>query len=231
MFITFVEDAPASKKIAWANTGMIVLNILVVYLTLGRPGFNLTLAHYGFIPARGVQIGLLTGFFLHSSWAQLVTNMAFLFMFGKGAEHRIGRFNYVLAYFGIGLASELVHWYFNRGSMLPLVGASRIVTGLGVIYLLMYPWGKMKWVFSFFGAPVLEIPSRTLFVMAFWALVQLALAFFPWSVLARVFDSLTRMGITLFTVNPTAGTAWRAHLGAMAAGLILHFLMPPQKHG
>ena len=229
MFITFVEDTPASKKIAWANTGMIVLNIAVTYFTLGRPDFNQILGHYGFIPVRGVGIGLLTGFFLHSSWAQLVTNMTFLFMFGKGTEQRIGRLNYILAYLGIGSTSELVHWFFNHESTLPLVGASRIVTGLGVIYLLMYPWGKMKWVFSFFGAPILELPSRTLYVMGFWAVVQLALAFFPWSKLAFLFHALTRAGIALFTINPTAGTAWRAHLGAMAAGLVLHFLMPQKK--
>lgn len=229
MFVTFVEDTPASKKIPWTNTLMMVLNVVIAYKTLGRPDFTALLDHYGFIPVRHLSIGFLTGLFLHSSWAQLVTNVTFLFMFGKGVEQRIGRLNYFLAYFAIGFASEGAHWFFNRESVLPLIGASRIVTGLGVIYLLMYPWGKMKWLFSFFGAPILEIPSRTAFVMGFWALVQLALAYIPWSKMATMLHFMNKWGITLLTTNPTAGIAWRAHLGAVAAGLVLHFLMPQKK--
>jgi membrane associated rhomboid family serine protease len=229
LFVTFVEDTPASKKIPWANTLMILLNLIITYKVLGRADAVQLLGTYGFIPVRHLSLGILTGPFLHSSWAQLVTNMTFLFMFGKGVEQRIGRLNYFLAYFIIAFVSEGVHWYFNPESVLPLVGASRIVTGLGVIYLLMYPWGKMKWVFSFFGAPLLEIPSRTLFVMGFWAAVQLALAFFPWSQLASVFHFMNKWGMTLVTTNPTAGTAWKAHLAAALTGLVLHFFMPQKK--
>jgi membrane associated rhomboid family serine protease len=229
VFVTFVEDTPASKKIPWANTLMILLNVVVAYFTINRPDFPKILDHYGFIPVRHLGIGILTGFFLQSSWTQLVANMTFLYMFGKGVEQRLGKLNYLIAYFVVGLVSEGVHWYFNRESVLPLIGASRIVTGLGAIYLMLYPWGKMKWFFSFFGVPLLEIPSRTIFVMGFWAAVQASMAFFPWSRLAGLFQSLTKMGISLFTVNPTAGTAWRAHLGALAAGFVLHFLMPQKK--
>jgi membrane associated rhomboid family serine protease len=229
LFVTFVEDTPASKKIPWANTLMILLNVLVTYRVLSQPDSIHILGDYGFIPVRNLSLGFLTGPFLHSSWAQLVTNMTFLYMFGKGVEQRIGRANYLIAYFTIACTSEAVHWYYNQDSVLPLVGASRIVTGLGVIYLLMYPWGKMKWVFSFFGAPLLEVPSRTAFVMGFWALVQLALAFFPWSRVAGLLHFMNKWGITLLTTNPTAGTAWRAHLGALVAGLVLHFLMPQKK--
>ena len=213
---------------------MIVLNVVVAYLTINRPDFVPLLGQYGFIPVRhissiGAVISLATGFFLHSSWGQLVANMAFLYMFGKGVEQRVGWKNYLGAYFLIGFASELAHWYFHPQGVSPLVGASRIVTGLGVMYLLMYPWGKMKWVFSFFGVPIVEIPSRTLFAMGFWALVQAALAFIPWYKFAFLTSSLAKHGIHLTTLVPTAGAAWGAHLGAVAAGVVLHFLMPQRK--
>lgn len=229
MFVTFVEDTPASKKIPWANTLMIVLNVVVAYKVLSHPNAMQLLGDFGFIPVRHFGWGFLTGPFLHSSWVQVVTNMTFLFMFGKGVEERIGRRNYWIAYLAIAYASEGVHWYFNSESTLPLIGASRVVTGLGVMYLLMYPWGKMKWVFSFFGAPVLEIPSRTAYVMGFWALIQLSLAFFPWTKVAPLFHFMGKWGITLVTTNPTAGTAWKAHLAAALAGLVLHFFMPQKK--
>jgi membrane associated rhomboid family serine protease len=229
LFITFVEDSPASKRIPWANTTMIILNIFICYQTLGRKDFPAILGQYGFIPVRHLGLGVLTGFFLHSSWAQLVANMTFLYMFGRGVEQRLGKWNYLIAYFVVGFASEAAHWYFHPQGVYPLVGASRIVTGLGVIYLLLYPWGKMKWFFSFFGVPLFEIPSRTLFVMGFWAAVQAAIAFFPWSKLAFLTAPLSKHGISLFTLIPTAGAAWEAHLGALAAGVVLHFLMPHKK--
>lgn len=229
MFITFVEDTPASKHIAWTNMAVIILNMVVALKTINRPGFLEVLGHYGFIPVRGVTLGLLTGPFVHSSWAQLLTNMTFLYMFGKGVEQRLGKLNYLIAYCVIALTSEGVHWYFNPHSPLPLVGASRIVTGLGVIYLLMYPWGKMKWVFNFFGAPILEIPSRTLWVMVLWAAVQAAITFTPWAKLSFLVHFLASFGLSLFTLIPTAGTAWHAHLGAVATGVALHFLMPQGK--
>ncbi len=229
MFVTFVEDTPASKHIAWTNMAIIILNMVIALKTINLPGFQEALGHYGFIPVRGLSLGLFTGPFIHSSWAQLLTNMTFLYMFGKGVEQRLGKLNYLMVYGAIALTSELVHWYFNAHSPLPLVGASRVVTGLGVIYLLMYPWGKMKWVFNFFGAPIMEIPSRTLWVMVLWAGVQATIAFMPWARLAFLIHFLSSFGLSLFTLIPTAGTAWHAHLGAVLAGVGLHFLMPQKK--
>jgi membrane associated rhomboid family serine protease len=221
MFITFSDDSPASKKIPWANTFMILVNVVVAYLTIGHDDFQQVLDQYGFIPARHLGLGIFTGLFLHSSWTQLVANMSFLFFFGKGVENQWGKGPYFLSYLLCGLAGEVAHMHFHPHSTLALIGASRVVTGMGVIYLLHYPWGRMKWIFSFFGVPLLEIPSRTLFVMGLWALVQAALAFIPWGDLPRLLPFLSRWNGTLFTIHQTAGTAWDAHLGALAAGLVL----------
>jgi membrane associated rhomboid family serine protease len=234
LFITFVEDTPASKKIPWANTALMLLNVLVCWQTLGRPDFMETLNHYGFIPVaplRHYGIGIFTAPFLHSSWTQLVANMTFLFMFGKGVEERIGRSRYLMAYFLICFAGEAAQLYFKPTSALALIGASRAVTGLGIMYLFYYPWGRMKWIFSFFGVPLLELPSRTAFVLGLWGLVQFSLAFFPWSKLASTVSILSKFGGSIFTINPTAGIAWGAHLGALIAGVILYFLMPARKGG
>ncbi|HEY5038816.1 MAG TPA: rhomboid family intramembrane serine protease [bacterium] len=229
MFITFVDENPASKKIPWANTAILTLNIVICYKTLGRPDFTEILSHYGFIPARHLGIGFLTGPFLHSSWTQLVANMTFLFMFGKGVEEMMGRAKYLGAFSLCTFAGEVAHLYFHPHSVLPLIGASRAVTGLGILYLLLYPWGRMKWIFSFFGAPIIEIPSRTMFVMGLWAGVQAALAFIPWSKLTWLISYLSRLGGSVFTVNPTAGIAWDAHLGALVMGAVFFLVVPRRK--
>ena len=176
MFITFVEDTPASKKIPWANTTLIILNILVCWKTLGRT-------------------------------------------------------RYLEAYFLCCIAGEAAQWFFHPTGTLALIGASRAVTGLGVMYFFYYPWGRMKWIFSFFGVPLLEFPSRTAYVLVLWAGVQAALAFFPWSKLATTITALSKFGGNLFTINPTAGIAWSAHLGALLMGALLFFLMPAKKKG
>jgi|SRR5579885_2919610 len=229
MFITFVDDNPASKKIPWANTFILLLNIFVCYQTVNRPDFREILAYYGFIPVaplRHLGIGIVTSLFLHTSWTQLVANTAFLFMFGKGVEETVGRGRYLAAYFLCGFASEAAHWHFHPQSTLALVGASRVVTGLGIMYLLLYPWGRMKWIFSFFGAPLLEIPSRTAYVMGLWGLVQFSMAAVPWSRMKWLISPLSKLGGSVFTVYQTAGTAWDAHLGALAMGAVLFVLFP-----
>ena len=230
MFITFVDDTPASRKIPWANTLLLFLNALVCWNTLGRPDYPAILDRFGFIPARHLGPSVVTSLFLHTSWTQLVANMTFLFMFGKGVEERYGKGKYLLAYFLCGFAGEAVHAHFHPQGTLALVGASRVVTGMGMIYLLLFPWGRMKWIFSFFGAPLVEIPSRTLFVMGLWGLVQAALAFLPWSKLAAAVHVLSKFGGSVFTINPTAGTAWDAHLGALVMGAAF-FLFAPRKGG
>jgi len=232
LFITFVEDTPASKKIPWANTLVMLLCVLIAWVTLGRTDFMGILGRYGFIPVapfRHFGLGILTGPFLHSSWTQLVANMTFLFMFGKGVEERVGKTRYLIAFFGCSLAGEVFHWRFHPDSTLALIGASRAVTGLGIMYLFYYPWGRMKWIISFFGVPLLELPSRTAYVLGLWGVVQAALAFLPWSRLAATVKTLSKFGGSVFSVNPTAGIAWDAHLGALLVGVLLFFLMPAKK--
>ena len=234
MFITFVEDSPATKKVPWANTLLMLVNVLVCWRTVGRTDFMDILNEYGFIPVvpfRHFGVGIVTAPFLHSSWTQLVANMTFLFMFCKGVEERIGRSRYLAAYFLCCFAGEAAQWFFHPSSTLALIGASRAVTGLGIMYFFYYPWGKMKWILSFFGVPLLEFPSRTAYVMVLWGGVQASLAFFPWTKLAASLKILSKFGGSLFTINPTAGIAWSAHLGALLMGGLLFFLMPAKKKG
>ncbi len=226
MFVTFYDDDSDSQRFPWVNTALLVVNIWVFLKTATRPDFNLILRDYGFLSVRPLSLGALTGPFLHLSWTQLVANMAFLFAFGRAVEHRLGAKNYLLAYLFCGLASEAVHWHFNPTSTIPLVGASRVVTGLGIIFLLSNPWGKMKWFISFFGAPIAEFPSRTLFVFALWAGLLVALACIP---MAQVKTAATWLNVPLLATSGSAGIAWWAHAGAAAMGALLFFLMPKRK--
>jgi membrane associated rhomboid family serine protease len=221
LFITFTEDTPAPKRPPIGNTLMIILNIALAFNTLGRPDFVQILDRFAFIPARHLSYTLVTGLFLHSSWAQLVANLTFLYMFGRGVEREWGTGRYFLSYLACGIAGEFTHRYFHPDGVLAFVGASRVVTGMGIVYLLHYPWGRMKWYITFFGAPVVEFPSRTIYTMVLWVGIQAAMAFVPWYRLSEWFPALNHIWGPLLTIHPTAGTAWIAHLGAALTGLIL----------
>ncbi len=221
LFITFTEDTPAPKRLPLSNTLMILLNIGIAFITLGRPDFLQILDRFGFIPARHLSYTLVTGLFIHSSWAQLVANLTFLFIFGRGVEKEWGHGRYFFSYLACGIAGEFTQRLIHPDGVLAFVGASRVVTGLGVIYLLHYPWGRMKWYITFFGAPVVEFPSRTIYTMVLWVGIQAAMAFLPWYRLSEMFPSLNKVCGPLLTIHPTAGTAWIAHLGAAAVGLVL----------
>jgi membrane associated rhomboid family serine protease len=221
LFINFTEDTPASKRLPLANTFLILLNIGVAFYTLGRPDFLQVLDRFAFFPARHLSTTLVTGLFLHSSWAQLVANMTFLYMFGRGVEKEWGPGHYLFSYLVCGIAGEMTHRHFHPGGELAFVGASRVVTGLGIIYLLHFPWGRMKWYITFFGAPIVEFPSRTIYTMVVWVGLQAAMAFLPWYKISERFPALNHFCGPLLTIHPTAGTAWYAHVGAAAAGLAL----------
>jgi membrane associated rhomboid family serine protease len=143
-------------------------------------------------------------------------------------EDRIGPRNYFLSFLFIAWTSETAHWYFNPTSTLPLVGTMRVVTGLGVFFFLIKPWGKMKWVFSFFGVPVFEVPSRTFFVFGLWAVFLLGLTLVP---VAAIKTMVSFFNIPLLDTHSTSGIAWRAHAGAAGMGALLYFVVPKRPGG
>lgn len=223
MFITFSDDGPGPKRFPWANTFLIVLNIFICLKTAGRGDFGSILSRYGFIAAHPLGPGFFVAPFLHTSWATLAASMTFLYMFGKTVEDRIGPRNYLLSYLVIAWASEAAHWHFNPASTLPLVGSTRIVTGLGVFFFLINPWGKMKWIFSFFGVPICEFPSRTFFVFGLWAVF---IACLTWVPIEWVKTMVSFFNIPLIDTHSTARIAWWAHGAAALAGLLLYFIVP-----
>jgi membrane associated rhomboid family serine protease len=227
LFITFVDDGPGPKRFPWANTFLIVLNIFICMKTAGRSDFNNLLHHYGFFSCRP-GIGIFTGLFLHTNWATLAANMTFLFMFGRTVEDRIGPRNYLFTFLFCGWAAEAAHWYFNPNSGLPLIGTARAITGLGVYFFLINPWGKMKWVFSFFGVPVFETPSRTFFVFGLWAVFVLALNFVPTTTVKTM---VSFFNVPLLDTHSTSRVAWWSHAGAASMGALLYFVVPKRSGG
>jgi membrane associated rhomboid family serine protease len=141
------------------------------------------------------EVTLVTYMFLHGDWWHLIGNMLFLWVFGDNVEDAMGSIRFLFFYLLTGVAAGLAHAYANIGSDVPLVGASGATAGVVGAYIMLYPRVKM-WSLAFMRIP-LKLPAWI--VIAAWLATQV---FF---IVAGIQD----------------GTAWWAHIGGFAAGVLL----------
>ena len=162
---------------------------------------------YGFIPAlfasepQGVWYTLFTSLFLHGSWAHLIGNMIFLWVFGNNIEDSMGHVRFVIFYLVCGVAASLAHIFVVPQSAVPMVGASGAISGIMGAYVLLYPRVRVHtWLPPFF---LIDIPAW--FFLGYWFIIQL--------------------GMGLVTIGPEAadqgGVAVWAHVGGFVAGVLL----------
>ena len=163
--------------------------------------YDLFVFDHGFRPAAPVPVALFTSMFLHAGFAHLAGNMLFLWIYGDNVEHRLGPVAYLAAYLVTGVAATLFHTVFDRGSALPLVGASGAISGVLGFYFVWFPHNRVRlWVFLFpFFMNVITLPARI--VLGFYL------------VFSNLMPFLISQGI------PGGGVAYGAHIGGFLGGL------------
>ncbi len=193
---------------------IIVVNVAVFFyeLSLGAklPAF---VGEYGLVPAQyfggARQAGIarfmpvLTSMFLHGGWLHIIFNMLFLWIFGDNVEDRLGRLRFVLFYLACGAAGAYAQLHMSPLSDKPMVGASGAIAGVMGAYLILFPKARVVTVVPiFFFLQVIELPA--FLFLGFWLLLQLVSG-------------------TIMVVGGAdgGGTAWWAHLGGFAAGVLL----------
>jgi len=210
-----LRDTIRSKTRPVVNTTIIVINILVFFyeISLGRRMeafiyiFGLTPVHFlATIDHNliGAIVPLFTSMFLHGGWLHLIGNMWFLYIFGDNVEDRVGHIPYIFFYLLCGLGSALTQTFFERGSSVPMVGASGAIAGVLGAYFMLYPQSRiLTLVPIFIFIQILEIPAVVfLFFWFLWQFIQ---------------GSLTS------SAPAQGGTAWWAHIGGFIVGLVLVF--------
>jgi membrane associated rhomboid family serine protease len=147
--------------------------------------------------------------FLHGGWLHLIGNMWFLWIFGDNVEDILGRWRYLLFYLGCGIAAMLTQTLLAPGSRVPTIGASGAIAGVMGAYLVRFPRSKivtLVWILVF--VTVIEIPAT--FMLVYWLLIQ-------------VVNSASAFGLS--AAAQEGGTAWFAHVGGFATGVILIFVL------
>lgn len=164
---------------------------------------------YGFTPSKLMSpqidtegapavVSIFTAMFLHGSWQHLLGNMLFLWVFGNNLEEGMGHLRFLLLYVLSGIASALTMAFLDPLSPQPMLGASGAITGVIGACMLLYPRAPIV-----FAIPVLlvvyKLHIKPIWLLGMWFLMQLL----------------------ALTGPDTSEIAWWAHLGGLAAGLLL----------
>lgn len=195
-----------------ATIGLIVLNGLAFFyqFSLGVDSFPYLFYAYGFIPHEFFQNPLgefwtiFSSMFVHGSFAHLLGNVWFLWVFGPAVEGRLGFIRFMILYLSAGVAAALLQGFALPDSTIPMVGASGAVSGVLGSYLVLFPRARvltiiLPFFFFFFWLPV---PIY----LGYWILIQF-----------------------IYVFMDISGIAWWAHIGGFFLGLLLILIMRPKR--
>ena len=196
------HDELKSQRAAVITIGLIGVNALVwiFWQRAGmQPALIDSLCRLGLVPAEvtgyggpgaavpfgdpGICIGgarwqplrLLTSMFAHSSWAHLIGNMWFLWLFGNTLEDSMSRARFLIFYLICGVTAAAAQIIATPASSAPLVGASGAVSGVMGAYFVLFPRVQMFTVVPFgFTMRSVALPVWTIF--AYWIAIQIATA-------------------------------------------------------
>ncbi len=153
-------------------------------------------------PELGFRV--LFSMFLHGGWLHVIGNMLYLWIFGDNVEDRLGHFKYLFFYLACGWVASYAHIWSSPASRLPSIGASGAIAGVLGAYITLYPHAHVVTLLPLgFFSQLVRIPA--VFFLGFWFLQQFLMG-------------AMSLGVT---TAESGGTAWWAHIGGFAAGLVL----------
>lgn len=146
----------------------------------------------------------IVSIFLHGSWAHLLGNGLFFWVFGNNVEDVMGRGRFLLFFAICGLAAAVAHILVEPGSPIPTVGASGAVSGVMGAYLVLFPRVRVRMLFIFVIL-FRVIPLPAWMVLIWWFGIQVLLGI-------PDLAGMPRQG---------GGVAVWAHVGGFVAGALL----------
>ncbi|HEX7151459.1 MAG TPA: rhomboid family intramembrane serine protease [Thermoanaerobaculia bacterium] len=108
---------------------------------------QLPFMRFGYIPAEGGAVTLLTSLFIHAGFFHLLGNMLFFFASGPFIEDVFGRPLFALLYVGGGIVATLAYASRHPESTIPLVGASGAIAAVMGAYLVRFFRSKVEFLF------------------------------------------------------------------------------------
>lgn len=215
-----LRDSVRTRTYPWVNYTLIGLNVAVflVEVSAGDLAWDL-LNLFAVVPTRVLDVRvwfatagwplvtLVTSTFFHGSWAHLIGNMLYLWVFGDNIEDLLGHGRYVVFYLLCGVLANIAHIFANPTSPSLTIGASGAVAGVLGAYLLSFPRARILTLFPL-GFFVPAVPIAASVYLAFWFIVQLASGLAP-----------------IWVRDMTQTVAFWAHISGFLSGFALIRLM------
>ncbi len=208
-----LRDENPIRSTPWVTLALIAANVgvFIYETTLGPAGLDAFWTTWSIVPSRLLADPLslhevatvFTSMFMHGGWLHLIGNMLYLWIFGNNIEDRLGAGRFIAFYLISGVVGAAAQIVIAPESTIPMLGASGAIAGVLAAYLLLYPRASIVTIIPvFFFVEVARVPAYL--VIGFWFILQLG-------------NGLAGLGAS----TTTGGTAWFAHIGGFAAGLVL----------
>jgi membrane associated rhomboid family serine protease len=154
--------------------------------------------------------------FMHGSWQHIIGNMLFLWIFGNNVEDALGKVRFLLWYIAAGLAATAAQTFVTLqfgtdiDASIPNLGASGAIAGVLGAYFLLLPNARVLTVIILGIIFLREIPA--VWFLGVWIGLQL------WS-----------GGFSLVRPHAGGGTAFFAHIGGFAFGVLTVYLVAKRR--
>lgn len=209
-------------RIPFATILFMVLNVgMFIYQGISPEAVQAAVWRFGLIPYEvfhpsamlfeqrpAVPLTFITGMFSHGGIIHLLSNMLYLWVFGRDVEDDFGFLRFSAFYLGTGLLSSVAFVLMFPTVRIPLVGASGAIAGLMGAYFLRFPSRKIYTLF-FLIIFIRVIPLPAFVMLGYWFVIQFA------SCVAECTAGAAGSG----------GVAWIAHIAGFVAGIVWTILI------
>jgi membrane associated rhomboid family serine protease len=211
MFIPLGDDNPR-RRFPLVTTTLVAANVLV-YLFLQMPldadAGQAFVLRWGFDAADPFSVQAFTSMFLHGDLLHLLGNMWVFWILGDNVEEKFGRARFLFLYLLAGFVATATYWglsvskgpdpemieLIGRGYP-PALGASGAIYGVLGMYLVLFPWARIRTILFF---QIIGVP---------------AIVFLGLMIAADVYRTLSVMGPAV------GGVATAAHAGGGVFGIL-----------
>jgi len=214
------DHNPTSDRVwvVWTLVAACAVGFVVPWAAAGEAGILDAAWRFGMVPAAvgavdGWWAGWIAHAFLHGSWAHLLGNLVFLWVFGDNVEDWMGHGRFLLFYLLGAVAAALGHALLTSDPELPLVGASGAISAVLGAYLRLFPLKRVQAVVVPLIVPwlvlrvLLRAPPFFLWTLPAWVYLGY------WGLL-QVWEGVAAAGVV------GGGVAWWAHVGGFLFGVL-----------
>ena len=146
-------------------------------------------------PFKNVYLGFIYSNFFHVNFLHILGNLWSFWIFGNNVEDKLGKVNFLLFLLFVGVVSISFHVLLNQNSLITVVGASGLVSGLMGAYVYLFPNARLL-VLVPFGI-LFPTTIKAKYFMLFWFISQIFIAF------------------------GTNNISWEAHVGGFIIGYFI----------